>query len=58
MADGRAVLDLVASHAATAEHLCFKLCRRFLGDEPPATLVQKMAQVWRESLKHRTRLHA
>ncbi len=51
MTDGRAVLDLVANHVATAEHLCFKLCRRFLGDEPPSALVQKMAQVWRESVK-------
>lgn len=36
MSDGKAVLDLVSNHPATAEHLCLKLCRRFLGDEPPA----------------------
>ena len=51
MSDGKAVLDLVSNHPATAEHLCLKLCRRFLGDEPPAGLVQKAVQVWRESAK-------
>lgn len=51
MADGRAVLDLVADHPATAQHVCLKLCRRFLGDEPPTALVQKAAKVWRESAK-------
>jgi uncharacterized protein (DUF1800 family) len=46
MADGRAVLDLLASHPATAEHLCRKLCRRLIADTPPQALVDRAAQVW------------
>ncbi len=51
MADGKKVLDLVSNHPATATHVCLKLCRRFLGDDPPASLVKKAAQVWRDSAK-------
>jgi uncharacterized protein (DUF1800 family) len=41
--DGIAVLDLLASHPATAQHLASKLCRRFIGDSPQATAVDAVA---------------
>ncbi|MDB6137909.1 MAG: hypothetical protein JWO94_981, partial [Verrucomicrobiaceae bacterium] len=41
--DGRRVLDLVARHPATAQHLAEKLCRRFVCDDPPASLTAKVA---------------
>ncbi len=44
--DGRRVLDLVASHPGTARHLCRKLCRRLVSDDPPAGLVERAASVW------------
>ncbi len=44
--DGRRVLDLVAYHPATAKHLCFKLCRRLVADEPSEALVQRAAETW------------
>jgi uncharacterized protein (DUF1800 family) len=46
MADGRKVLDLVASHPATARFVCTKLCRRFVGDAPPPGLVAAATAVW------------
>ncbi|OJJ19514.1 hypothetical protein BKI52_22160 [marine bacterium AO1-C] len=49
MADGRKVLDLVAFHPATARFLSTKLCRRFIADEPPKPLIDKITQVW---IKH------
>lgn len=46
MSDGRRVLDLLARHPATARHLCTKLCRRFIGDDPPADVVEAAAAEW------------
>lgn len=48
MADGRRVLDLVADHPATAHHVCLKLCRRLLADDPPPRLVEAAAALWTE----------
>lgn len=42
-ADGERVLDLIALHPATARHLAYKLCQRFVSDEPPAVLVDRVA---------------
>jgi uncharacterized protein (DUF1800 family) len=50
MEDGEKVLDLVARHPGTARFVCKKICRRLLADEPPASLVDKVAAVWTESL--------
>lgn len=44
--DGLQVLDLVAYHPGTARYICRKLCRRFIADDPPETLVQSAAQVF------------
>ena len=51
MADGRKVLDLVAFHPATARFLSAKLCRRFVSDIPPRSLVDSAAKVWVETAK-------
>lgn len=37
--DGEQVLDMVASHQATARTVAFKLARRLLADDPPDSLV-------------------
>ncbi|MDY7092828.1 MAG: DUF1800 domain-containing protein [Acidobacteriota bacterium] len=47
--DGEEVLDLLASHPSTARHLARKLAARFVTDEPPAPLVEQLAQVYRRS---------
>ena len=41
--DGEKVLDIVAAHPSTARHIATKLVRRFVNDEPPAALVDKVA---------------
>jgi uncharacterized protein (DUF1800 family) len=40
---GERVLDLLAEHPSCARFLAFKLCRRFVADEPPPALVEKVA---------------
>jgi uncharacterized protein (DUF1800 family) len=49
MADGEKLLDILAHHQGTARYLCIKLCRRFIADEPPQSLVDNAVQVW---MKH------
>ncbi|MCB0101870.1 MAG: DUF1800 domain-containing protein [Anaerolineales bacterium] len=44
--DGYDVLDLLASHPGTARHIARKLCRRFISDVPPESLVQAAADTF------------
>ena len=39
--DGERVLDILASHPATARHIATKLARRFVSDDPPPALVSR-----------------
>jgi uncharacterized protein (DUF1800 family) len=41
--EGDQLLDIVASHPATAHYIAFKLARRFVSDVPPAPLVDRAA---------------
>jgi uncharacterized protein (DUF1800 family) len=41
--DGEEVLDIVARHPSTARFISFKLARRLVSDEPPASLVDRAA---------------
>jgi uncharacterized protein (DUF1800 family) len=41
--DGERVLDIVASHPATARHIAKQLAMRFVSDQPPAVLVDRLA---------------
>ena len=47
--DGERVLDIVASHPATARHIATKLVRRFVSDDPPEGLVARVATRFRET---------
>ncbi|HEX2643815.1 MAG TPA: DUF1800 family protein, partial [Thermoanaerobaculia bacterium] len=40
---GERVLDLLASHPACARFIAFKLCRRFVADDPPPALIDRAA---------------
>lgn len=42
--EGRAVLARLATHPSTARHIATKLARHFVADDPPATLVDKLAK--------------
>jgi uncharacterized protein (DUF1800 family) len=44
--DGERVLDMLARHPATARFISTKLARKFVSDEPPAVLVDRLAQVF------------
>jgi uncharacterized protein (DUF1800 family) len=46
---GRAVLADLARHPATAQHIALKLARHFVADEPPPTLVAKLAKTFSDS---------
>ena len=52
MKDGEAVLNMLADHHGTAQHICEKLCRRFVSDAPPAALVASSAKVWGQHKRH------
>ena len=49
VAEGEAALDLLARHPATARHLATKLARHFVADDPPHTLVDRLAAVFRDT---------
>jgi uncharacterized protein (DUF1800 family) len=43
------MINVLAHHPSTARHLAFKICRRFVSDEPPMALVASAAQVYLDS---------
>jgi len=49
MKDGEKVLDILCKHPSTAKFISRKLCQRFVGDEPPAELVDRVAHVFSSS---------
>jgi uncharacterized protein (DUF1800 family) len=49
MNDGEKVLDIVAHHPSTARFISKKLAMRFVADEPPAALVDRMAETFRKT---------
>jgi uncharacterized protein (DUF1800 family) len=44
LAEGEWALDLLASSPATARHISYKLAQYFVADDPPADLVERLAQ--------------
>lgn len=49
MEDGKQVLDMLASHPSTMRFISTKLCRRFVSDDPPKSLVDKCVATWKSS---------
>jgi uncharacterized protein (DUF1800 family) len=47
--DGNQVLDILASHPSTAAHIARKLCVRFIGDVPEASIVNQVAATYTSS---------
>jgi uncharacterized protein (DUF1800 family) len=47
--DGEKVLDIIASHPATARHIAYQLAQRLVADEPPAALVERAAARFRDT---------
>ncbi|PYV18141.1 MAG: DUF1800 domain-containing protein [Acidobacteria bacterium] len=46
MRDGEIVLELLAKHPSTARFVSTKLCRRFVSDNPPESLVARSAEIF------------
>ncbi len=49
MQDGLRVLDILARHPSTAHFISWKLVRRFVADDPPPALVDRMARTFLKS---------
>jgi len=49
IADGEAVLDILARHPSTARFIATKLARRFVADAPPQRLVDRAARTFRRT---------
>ncbi len=49
MDDGLRVIDILVRHPATAQFIATKLTRRFVADEPPAAIVNRAAEAFRQS---------
>jgi len=47
--DGEAILDMLARHPSTARFLATKLVRRFVTDDPPPALVERVAQSYQDT---------
>jgi uncharacterized protein (DUF1800 family) len=47
--DGERVLDLLAAHPSTARFIARKLARKFVSDDPPPELVERLADVFLRS---------
>lgn len=48
-ADGDRVIDGLASHPSTAKFIATKLCRRFVSDNPPPSVVDRATDVFQQS---------
>jgi hypothetical protein len=46
--EGVDLLNMLAHHPSTAKFICHKLAVRFVSDEPPATLIDKMSKTFME----------
>jgi uncharacterized protein (DUF1800 family) len=49
MKDGEQVIDLLVHHSSTAKFISTKLARRFVSDNPPPALVDRMARTFQSS---------
>ena len=49
MNDGLKVLDILAHHPSTAHFISLQLCKRFVADDPPPSLVNRMAATFLKS---------
>lgn len=49
MNDGLRVIEMLVKHPATAKFIATKLVRKLVADEPPAALVSKAAEAFRQS---------
>ena len=46
--EGIQLLELLASHPSTAKFIARKIAVRFVSDEPPASLIDKMSKTFKK----------
>jgi uncharacterized protein (DUF1800 family) len=44
LSEGEELIGVLARHPSTARHIAYRLCQRFIADEPPADLVARVAK--------------
>jgi uncharacterized protein (DUF1800 family) len=49
MEDGQKVLELLANHPSTMKFISTKLCKRFVADNPPASLIDRCVATWKRT---------
>ena len=49
MTQGQKVLDIIATHPATATFICTKLCKRVFGDAPPQAVLDRAIEAWMDN---------
>jgi uncharacterized protein (DUF1800 family) len=49
MKDGEEVLDILARDPHTAHHISFEIAQRFVSDDPPPVLVDRMAETFQKT---------
>ena len=49
MAEGERMIHILAHHPSTARHIATKLCQRLVADDPPKTLVDRVARTFLDS---------
>ncbi len=49
--DGLIVLEKLANHPGTAQHIAWKLCVKFISDNPPQSIVDSTANVFHQTRK-------
>jgi uncharacterized protein (DUF1800 family) len=47
--EGIAVLNILVKHPGTADFIAYKLCRYYVNDNPPESLVKKVAEAYAEN---------
>lgn len=47
--DGERVLDILARHPSTARHISRELAQRFVADDPPPALIDRMVKTFQDS---------
>ncbi len=46
--DGLDALEILANHPGTARHICTKLCRRFISDDPPQAIIDSATVLFQQ----------
>ncbi len=49
---GEAILEDLTMRRETARHVCTKLARHFIADDPPVAVIERMSRAWLESRAH------